>query len=126
MVGICPSSNLYEVLIAGYCFKGELRLPAAEIVVTSNQVARQGIAAAAVIDGELGVITAAAQTDGNLPCIRSSIAVPDIWAGHTTTGTIELCIFGVERQISYIAYRYCVDAIIINRFAGWDDTTADA
>ena len=111
MVGICPSPNLYEVLVTGYCIEGKLRLPAAEIVVTSDQVARLGIAAAAVIDSELSVEAAAAQTDGNLTCSRSSIAVPNVWTGHTVAGTIKMCVFVAESQIGYIAYVYCVNAI---------------
>jgi hypothetical protein len=115
MVGICPSSNLYEVPVSGYCIEGKLRLPAAEIVVTSDQAARMQIAAAAVIDTELGVVAAAAQTDGNLTCSRSGIAVPDVWTGHTVAGTIELCVFGVESQIRHIAYEYCVHAVIVKQ-----------
>ncbi len=60
MVGVCPTTNLYEVLVAGDCIEGKLRLPAAEIVITSDQAARMRVAAAAVIDTELGVELAAA------------------------------------------------------------------
>jgi hypothetical protein len=126
MVGICPSPNLYEVLVTGYCIEGKLRLPAAEIVVTSDQVARKRIAAAAVIDSELGVEAAAAQTDGNLTCSRSSIAVPNVWTGHTVAGTIKMCVFVAESQIRYIAYVYCVNAVIVKRFAFRGKTATDA
>ena len=84
------------------------------------------VAAAAVIDTELGVVTAAAQTDGNLPCARSGIAVPDVWSSHTVALTVELCVVGVESKIGYIAYGYCVNAVIVKQSARRGKTTADA
>ncbi len=42
-------------------------------------------------------------------------------------GTIELCVFGVESQIRYIAYGYCINAVIVKLSTRWgDEIAADA
>ena len=126
MVGICPSPNLYEVLVTCYCIEGKLGLPAAEIVVTSDQAACMWVAAAAVIDSKFGIVFTTTETDGNLTCFRSCIAVPDVWSSYTMAWAVELCIIGVERQISYIANGYCVNAVIIKQSSRRDSIAAYA
>ncbi len=41
------------------------------------------------------------------------------------TWAVELCSIGVESQICYVAYWYCVDAVIINQPSRRDRITAD-
>ncbi len=113
LTGVAEPPNLDEVLVAGDRGEGDLRLPITEVVIAFYQVAKRRIAVRPIIDGELGVIFAATQADGNVIRARSGITVPDVWAGHTVAGAIESRSEGVERLVCHVTDGYCVIAVVV-------------